>query len=241
MSFECPGAKTFRNPQPEFIKCPFCGNEVEIWTDEIKMNCSKCKRTVTRDQDMGCLDWCKYAKECVGEDAYDNYIRNRHVVIKSKLFEELEGYFGEDKKRIAHAKKVTGWVERLLQAEEGDWRIVMPAGVLHDVGIKQAELKYNSSAGHYQEKEGPPIARDILLKLGLQKEDIGQICEIIAHHHSPGKINTQNFKILYDADWLVNLKDIKDIKSKDGLRKFIDKTFLTETGKKLAKEEYLKS
>ena len=30
----------------------------------------------------------------------------------------------------------------------------------------------------------------------LKKEDIDEICEIIANHHNPGKVNTQNFKIL---------------------------------------------
>ena len=55
--------------------------------------------------------------------------------------------------------------------------------------------------------EGPPIAREILTGLGFEKGQVEEICEIIGHHHSPGKINTTNFKILYDAEWLVNLKD----------------------------------
>ena len=239
MNFECPGASLFRKPQPEFIKCPFCKSEVEIWTDEIKAKCPACKKIVARGQDLGCLDWCKYAKECVGEEAYNNYLRNRCITIKDKLFKELEEYFGEDKKRIAHAKKVTLWAEKLLGPEKGDWHIVMPAGVLHDVGIKKAEEKYNSSAGHYQEKEGPAVAKGIMLTLGLQKQDIDEICEIIAHHHSPGKINTQNFKVLYDADWLVNLKDEVNTKDKEKLSAMIDKAFLTDAGKKMARQVYL--
>ena len=38
----------------------------------------------------------------------------------------------------------------------------------------------------------------ILLETGLKKEDIAEICEMIAHHHSPGKIDTENFRILQD-------------------------------------------
>lgn len=37
--------------------------------------------------------------------------------------------------------------------------ILEVTAVLHDVGIKVAEQKYNSSAGHYQQLEGPPVAR----------------------------------------------------------------------------------
>ena len=122
---------------------------------------------------------------------------------------------------------------------DGDWHILMPASILHDVGIKVAEEKYGSSAGHLQEKEGPGIARKLLLKLGLRMEHIDEICEIIAHHHSPGEINTNNFKILYDADWLVNLGDEIGGGDKQKLKNMIRKVFLTQTGKKLAENIYL--
>ncbi|MEW6170169.1 MAG: HD domain-containing protein, partial [Candidatus Omnitrophota bacterium] len=132
-----------------------------------------------------------------------------------------------------------GYVENLIKLENADWHIVIPASILHDVGIKKAESKYGSSAGNLQEKEGPAIAREILVKLGLKKQDVEEICEIIAHHHSPGKINTQNFKVLYDADWLVNLKDEVDLSDKEKLKKIIGRIFLTKTGQEKAKEIYL--
>lgn len=65
--FECPGSRTIRQPQPEFIKCPFCSKEVEIWTDEIKATCLKCKKAVVRDQSTTCLELHAFAKERVGE------------------------------------------------------------------------------------------------------------------------------------------------------------------------------
>ena len=237
--FECPGSKSIRQPQPEFIKCPFCAYEVEIWTDEIKAICPKCKKTVLRDAQASCLEWCKYAKECVGDDTYNKFMQNRTGVFKNELLKELENYFGKDTKRINHAKKVMGYAEELLKCEKADLHIVIPASILHDVGIKIAEEKYGSAAGNLQEKEGPEIARKMLLKVGFNKEAIEEICEIIAHHHTPGKINTQNFKVLYDADWLVNLKDEVDANDKTKLKQMMDKVFLTNTGKKLAQEIYL--
>jgi HD superfamily phosphodiesterase/predicted RNA-binding Zn-ribbon protein involved in translation (DUF1610 family) len=237
--FNCPGSQKFRQPEPEIIKCPSCGAEIEIWTDEIKARCPRCKEEIMRETGASCLDWCKYAKECAGPQVYDKYMQNKATTIREKLIKELEDYFGSDLKRINHAKKVMHFAEELLKQEKADWHIVIPASILHDVGIKVAEAKYGSSAGHYQEKEGPPIAKAILLKLGLRKEDIDQICAIIAHHHSPGKINTLNFKILYDADWLVNLKDELDLKDRDKLEKAIHRVFQTKSGKKLAVELYL--
>jgi len=237
--FKCPGAQNFRQPKPENIKCPFCSCDVEIWSDEVKATCPKCKKEFMREGEQSCLDWCKFAKDCLGDPLYDNYIRNKAVTMKTKLLKELETYFVDDTKRIYHAKKVMNYAEDLLKEEKGDWHIVIPTSILHDVGIKPAEQKYGSSAGHYQEKEGPRIARKILLKYGFKKKDIDQICEIIAHHHTPGKVNTNNFKILYDADWLVNLKDKASVKDKEKFKAIINKVFLTKTGKVIAQKMYL--
>jgi len=239
MAFECPGSQRFKQPTPEYIKCQSCGEEVEIWTDEAQTACPKCKKMITRKGFESCLEWCKYAKECVGEQKYSNYLKNKSVILKDKLIEELERYFGDDKKRISHAKNVLKFAEELLRYEKADRHIVIPASILHDVGIKISEKKYGSSAGHYQEREGPAIAREILLKIGIKKEEIDEICEIIAHHHSPGKINTQNFKVLYDADWLVNLKDEVSIKDKDKLREVINEIFLTKAAREIAEKTYL--
>ena len=50
-----------------------------------------------------------------------------------------------------------------------------------------------------------------------------------------------NFKIIYDADLIVNLEEgQKDNETeKERLSKIIEKTFLTDTGKRLARETLL--
>jgi hypothetical protein len=70
-------------------------------------------------------------------------------------------------------------------------------------------------------------------------ESINEICEIISYHHSPGKIDTLNFKVLYDADSLVNLRDYVNLNDKDRVREKIDRLFLTKTGKDIAQRVYL--
>ncbi|MEK7354729.1 MAG: HD domain-containing protein [Chloroflexota bacterium] len=158
---------------------------------------------------------------------------------KEALIGAMESYFGEDARRINHAHRVTEYAEQLMGPEGGDYQVVIGAAVLHDIGIHQAEKKYGSASGKYQEIEGPPIAREILTGLKFGQSQIAEICEIIAHHHSPGKINTRNFKILYDADWLVNLKDGYDIQDRDKLVNIIERVFLTESGRSLARQTYL--
>ncbi len=164
---------------------------------------------------------------------------NRANSLKESLFRAMEEYFGDDAQRISHARRVTGYAEQLWEREGGDYPVIMGAAVLHDIGIHEAERKYASTAGHYQEREGPPIARPILTKLGLQPTQIEEICEIIANHHSPGKVATRNFCILYDADWLVNLRDDYDIRDRVKLTNIIERVLLTESGKALARQIYL--
>jgi len=64
-------------PHPEFINCPFCSAEIEIWSDEVQTKCEKCGKIVKRTNFMSCLDWCKYAKECVGEEKYKEFKKKK--------------------------------------------------------------------------------------------------------------------------------------------------------------------
>jgi HD superfamily phosphodiesterase len=159
---------------------------------------------------------------------------------RDALLGAMEAYFNGDTRRISHAHKVLSYATELLEREMGNHPTVIGAAILHDIGIHEAERKYGSTLGKYQEMEGPPIARQILAGLGYKPDQIEEICEIIAHHHSPGKINTTNFKIVYDADWLVNLRDEYNIRDRKKLASIINRVFLTAGGKTIAKNIYLK-
>lgn len=69
MIFKCPGQDD-RNLKVEVIKCPDCGYRLEIFSDEVKVSCPKCKNLVCRERLPSCIDWCKYARECIGEEKY---------------------------------------------------------------------------------------------------------------------------------------------------------------------------
>lgn len=159
--------------------------------------------------------------------------------LESKILEAMQRYFGMDTKRIHHAQNVLKYAKGILKVEKGVYNVVILAAILHDIGIRECERKYNSTNGQLQEKEGPPIARKILEDLHVDNKIIVEVCQIIASHHSPGEINTLNFKVIWDADLLVNLKDEYDIKNKEKLKGVVAKMFLTETGKMIARGIYL--
>src|SRR5512146_3337179 len=106
----------------------------------------------------------------------------------------MEEYFGTDRRRIDHAQRVTDFARRLLLHEPGDRELVLTTALLHDIGIPEAERKHGSAAGHLQEIEGPPVAREILLTLGYDEPFIAEVCTIIASHHSPEEVDSANFR-----------------------------------------------
>ena len=167
---------------------------------------------------------------------------------KEEIIKKMKEYFAGDKKRINHALQVANYADELIKLyqkeelnQEINPEVIIYTAILHDIGIKNSEKKYGSSAPRYQEIEGPPVARNILSSLSIKGSIIDEVCEIIGNHHSPGKINTYNFSLLYDADWLVNLPDIHDLckKSQQEIKNIINKLYLSEVGKKKAKEIFL--
>jgi len=143
--------------------------------------------------------------------------------------------FGGDLKRITHAFKVVGFAQALAAREHLDPEtrdITLLAAILHDIGIPAAEEKYRSSAGHLQEKEGPPIAREILLGEEVPKIITDRVCHLVGHHHTYTSIDGIDFQILVEADLLVNIQE--GYLSRAAGQSAIKKYFRTESGRKLA-------
>ena len=150
---------------------------------------------------------------------------------------EMRKLFGADTKRIDHALSVLGYAGQILQGEPGDEAVVVAAALLHDIGIHEAERKHGSNAGRYQEIEGPSIAEEILERLGADADFIAEVCDIVGHHHSPRKEETANFKILFDADTIVNLRDDTPSSGKPIPRAKLERILLTPTALQIAMQE----
>ena len=79
----CPGAANIRTPTLSIKKCPRCGEEVEVFSNDIKVTCEGCGFVIYNDI-LSCVQWCKYAKECVGEETYLNLTAERQVSHEDK-------------------------------------------------------------------------------------------------------------------------------------------------------------
>lgn len=240
---KCPGQDSrYWKPGAIFeVQCPECGHEVEFFKDDTARRCPKCgTRFVNPEMDFGCASYCPYAEQCLG-DLPPELLAERDDLLKDRVALEMKRYFGHDFKRIGHAANVARYAEQIVREEQGNPAVVLCAAYLHDVGMHEAERKHVSSAAEYHETEGPIVAREILTKLGAKEQILEEVCDIIGHHHHPGDQETVNFKVVYDADLIVNLEE--DYKGreveKDRVSGIIDREFLTERGKRLAREVLL--
>ncbi len=75
---DCPGASAIKAPTIETLKCSKCGEEVEMFTDETSTKCDGCGTEVTRAADLACIEWCEAAKECVGEEKYNELMGDKN-------------------------------------------------------------------------------------------------------------------------------------------------------------------
>ena len=84
-----------------------------------------------------------------------------------------------------------------------------------------------------QEKEGPPIAKQLLEKLGFNDKVSNRVQYLIAHHHTYDNIDGIDYQILVEADFLVNMYE--ENLSKQAVQNTCDKIFKTTYGKKICK------
>ena len=76
-------------------------------------------------------------------------------------------------------------------------------------------------------------------KYEVPVEKVEHICKIIANHHSAKDIDSVEFRIIWDADNIVNLREIVDKFNTEKIQKIIEKRFKTKTGCLLARELFL--
>lgn len=157
-----------------------------------------------------------------------------------KIISAMIDYYKGDPRRINHFMKVYAFAKNIGMEEELDSRtqnILETAAVVHDIGIKLSEEKYNSSSGKYQEIEGPGEAEKLLKRLGVEDDVIERVSYLVGHHHTYGNINGMDHQILVEADFIVNIYE--DNESRDAVMNIKNKIFKTKTGKKYIDEMFL--
>lgn len=156
-----------------------------------------------------------------------------------------------------HTEICYDYALKLLEHLGGRREIVLPAVILHDVGWSAIPSNLHLRAfgpgdidlelRRVHEVEGAKIARKILEKIPLKKEDCLEICRIIENHDSGDNPLSLEEKIVKDADKLSRYSQeifaidvirfgLEPRKIWERLSNFLEEWFFTNYGKKLAIE-----
>ena len=161
-------------------------------------------------------------------------------MFKEKIIKEMKEVFKEIPFGVEHTLKVLQNAEDIMKGEniEEEREIITIVAILHDIGAVEAQKKYGSIDGVYQEKEGPAVAQKILQKVGYDK-NVDRICFIIGNHHTPSKIDGIDFQIQWEADLLENLTIMDIHKQQQEIKKCIEQNIKTNTGKRIAYNRFV--
>ncbi|MFH1076221.1 MAG: phosphohydrolase [Pseudomonadota bacterium] len=75
MSSKCPGQDS-RNIRISIHRCQKCGADVEMFSDELRVACRLCGELVYREKHPSCIEWCKGAKQCLGEERWAKLVES---------------------------------------------------------------------------------------------------------------------------------------------------------------------
>ena len=156
------------------------------------------------------------------------------MTLSDTVLQKMIAFDRGDARRIQHFLKVYAFateIGRMEQLPDDVQQTLELAGILHDIGIHASEEKYGSTAGKYQEQEGPAPARTLLASCECATGVIDRVCFLIAHHHTYTGVDGIDWQILLEADFLVNAYE--DNLSKDAIASFREKVFCTPSGKTL--------
>lgn len=155
-------------------------------------------------------------------------------MLLEQIADSMMEYYKGDSRRINHFMKVYAYASMIGKLEKLDSKtqeILEMTALMHDIGIKVSEQKYGSSAGRYQELEGPAVARRMLAAFSLDFETVERICYLIGHHHTYTNMDGMDYQILVEADFLVNLDE--DCADAQTIARVREKIFRTASGTRI--------
>lgn len=144
-----------------------------------------------------------------------------------------------DPKRIQHFLKVHSFAKIIGECEglDKDTQYILEvSAITHDIGIKPAMEKYGNCDGPHQEELGPAYAHKMLSDLNFDADFIDRVCYIIGHHHTYTNVDGIDYRIILEADLLVNA--FESNMKLTAIENSVNSFFETKTGKEICKNMF---
>jgi hypothetical protein len=233
----CPGQNTmFWKPDDIFdVRCPSCDRPVEFWKDDSKRTCECGHRFLNPKRDLGCLEYCKYAEQCMPEMFEGESLK---ALYRDRLLVTAKIKMKPDDASLERSQKIAELVEEILDEEGGQPKVVFAATILGNL-VLNSQSQGEQSASSAQGDSPSAITRKVLADIGTEKEVTDQVCQIIENRINGTSSEDLDSKIVSDALMLADLLDKKALLEEAALERLVDSKIQTETGKRVAREQLL--
>ena len=128
-------------------------------------------------------------------------------MIVSEIAKKMIDFYDGSRRDVRHFLKVHAYAKLIGELENLDEKTQLTleiAAIVHDIACPMCREKYGSSAGKNQELEGMPLAREFLSDAGLGGDIIDRVVYLVGHHHTIDAVDGEDYRILLEADYLVN-------------------------------------
>lgn len=229
---KCPGQDSqYWKPGAIFeVKCPKCGAEVEFFKDDPTRKCPQCgHRFLNPGLDFGCASYCPYAEQCIG-NLPPELLAQKENLLKDRVAIEVKRHLKRDFKRVGHAVRVARYAEQIGREEGGNLAVILCAAYLEDIEPGSPDKSVS-------------VAREILTRLGAKETLMDEVCDLVSIDHAPGSDDPIDRRVLHDANEIVKLeeKEKERADDKEELTRIIEASFLTESGRTLARKRLLET
>ena len=163
-------------------------------------------------------------------------------MVVSSAIEKMIAFYQGNLHDINHFLKVWAFARTIGEQEgldEQTQRTLELAAVVHDIACPACREKYGNANGKYQELESPPLVEKFFEGMHVERRMAERISWLVAHHHTYTDVEGMDYRILLEADFLVNAGE--GGLSRAAIETMRQNVFRTETGIRLLDSVYLKA
>lgn len=154
----------------------------------------------------------------------------------AQIMERMIAFSGGNIHDIDHLIRVWTYAKIIGEMEGFDankQNILEVAAITHDIACPLCREKYGNTNGKYQEEEGTRLVKAFLAESGMTKAQIDRVAFLVGHHHTFTGIDSLDWQILIEADFIANASESGY--SKEKVKAFLQKNMKTESGNRLAR------
>lgn len=157
----------------------------------------------------------------------------------TKAMVQMIDFYKGNHHDIDHFMKVYTFAKTIGEMEgldDATQELVELTAIVHDIACPLCREKYGSASGDKQEAESAALLEPFFSDIDIPQTVKNRISFIVCHHHTTTGVEGIDWRIMLEADYLVNAAEQKQ--SPEAIRAFKENVFRTESGLRLLHSIY---